>query len=276
MITALHLEASNWGAIVCASFVGLFLGSALNLLVIRLPKQMQRDWEAQCHESIATQAGSDLPLNLPAPQQSCQHRIQIKDVMPLLSFALLRGHCRYCAQPLSWREPIVEVLTATLFAFCVWRWGISVQALCAVLFSCSLLALALIDWDTSLLPDAITQPLLWSGLIASALNITAVPLHQALAGTVIGYGFLWLLYWAFKLCTGKEGMGFGDFKLTAAMGAWLGVGSLMPLLLIAALTGAVFGLVQKLKGVLGPQGHFPFGPFLSFAGVLVLFQNAFI
>ena len=137
-----------------------------------------------------------------------------------------------------------------------------------------LFALALIDWDASLLPDVLTQPLLWAGLIVSALRVSDVPLDQSVAGAVLGYLFLWVPYVAYKLLSGKEGMGHGDFKLTAAMGAWLGVGGLLPVILFATITGAIFGLIKKINGSLGDQGYFPFGPFLAMGGVLVLFGGA--
>lgn len=260
-----------------AAFLGLFLGSVLNILVRRLPLYLQLQWDAQIQQADAPEATNVKSANSAHARPHCphcKHELQMMDLVPILSFVLQHGQCRYCAQPLSLRYPLVEALTAALLAASVWVWGVSWQALAAGFFSSSLLALALIDWDSSLLPDAITQPLLWAGLIVSALQISRVPLQQSLAGAVLGYLFFWLIYWVFKLLTGKEGMGYGDFKLTAALGAWLGVGALLPLILIATLTGAAFGLIQKLRGALGEQGHFSFGPFLSLAGVLVLFGGS--
>lgn len=265
------------GCVLGAAFLGLFLGSALNMLVSRLPLFLQLQWDAQSQQANAHTAMTAESANAAHARPNCPHckqALQTVDLVPILSFVLLHGRCRYCAQPLSWRYPLVEALTAALLAACVWVWGVSWQALAAGFFSSSLLALALIDWDSSLLPDAITQPLVWAGLIVSALQISRVPLQQSLAGAVLGYLFFWLIYWVFKLLTGKEGMGYGDFKLTAALGAWLGVSALLPLILIATLTGAAFGLIQKLRGALGEQGHFSFGPFLSLAGVLVLFGGS--
>ena len=265
------------GCVLGAAFLGLFLGSALNMLVRRLPLFLQLQWDAQSQQANAHTAMTAESANAAHARPHCPHcqqALQTVDLVPVLSFVLLHGRCRYCAQPLSWRYPLVEALTAALLGACVGVWGVSWQALAAGFFSSSLLALALIDWDSSLLPDAITQPLLWAGLIASALQISRVPLQQSLAGAVLGYLFFWLIYWVFKLLTGKEGMGYGDFKLTAALGAWLGVGALLPLILVATLTGAAFGLIQKLRGALGEQGHFSFGPFLSLAGVLVLFGGS--
>lgn len=265
------------GCVLGAAFLGLFLGSALNMLVRRLPFYMQLQWDVQSQQANAhtamTAESANAALARPHCPQ-CKQALQTVDLVPILSFVLLHGRCRYCAQPLSWRYPLVEALTAALLAACVGVWGVSWQAIAAGFFSSSLLALALIDWESSLLPDAITQPLVWAGLIVSALQISRVPLQQSLAGAVLGYLFFWFTYWVFKLITGKEGMGYGDFKLTAALGAWLGVGALLPLILIATLTGAAFGLIQKLRGALGEQGHFSFGPFLSLAGVIVLFGGS--
>lgn len=265
------------GCVLGAAFLGLFLGSALNMLVRRLPFYMQLQWDVQSQQANAhtamTAESANAALARPHCPQ-CKQALQTVDLVPILSFVLLHGRCRYCAQPLSWRYPLVEALTAALLAACVGVWGVSWQAIAAGFFSSSLLALALIDWESSLLPDAITQPLVWAGLIVSALQISRVPLQQSLAGAVLGYLFFWFIYWVFKLITGKEGMGYGDFKLTAALGAWLGVGALLPLILIATLTGAAFGLIQKLRGALGEQGHFSFGPFLSLAGVIVLFGGS--
>lgn len=265
------------GCISGAAFLGLFLGSALNMLVRRLPLYMQFQWDVQSQQANAHTTMTAESTNAAHARPHCPHckqALQTVDLVPILSFVLQHGRCRYCAQPLSWRYPLVEALTAALLAACVWVWGVSWQALAAGFFSSSLLALALIDWDSSLLPDAITQPLVWAGLIVSGLQISRVPLQQSLAGAVLGYLFFWFIYWIFKLITGKEGMGYGDFKLTAALGAWLGVGALLPLILIATLTGAAFGLIQKLRGALGEQGHFSFGPFLSLAGVIVLFGGS--
>jgi leader peptidase (prepilin peptidase)/N-methyltransferase len=247
------------------------------MLVRRLPLYLQLQWDAQIQQADALEATNVKSANSAHARPHCphcKHELQTMDLVPILSFVLQHGQCRYCAQPLSLRYPLVEALTAALLAACVGVWGVSWQALAAGFFSSSLLALALIDWDSSLLPDAITQPLVWAGLIVSALQISRVPLQQSLAGAVLGYLFFWLIYWVFKLLTGKEGMGYGDFKLTAALGAWLGVGALLPLILIATLTGAAFGFIQKLRGALGEQGHFSFGPFLSLAGVLVLFGGS--
>ena len=262
-----------------AVMFGLFLGSALNMVVSRLPVYMQLQWQTQ-----GLKVDPELPevLKPTKPKDGffrsycphCQSELKLIDQVPILSFALLRGKCRYCAQALSWRYPLVELTTGLLLAACVVVWGVSWQAFAAASFASCLFALALIDWDASLLPDVLTQPLLWAGLIVSALRVSQVPLDQSLAGAVLGYLFMWIPYVVYKLLTGKEGMGHGDFKLTAAMGAWLGVGGLLPVILFATLTGAIFGLIKKISGSLGNQGYFPFGPFLAMAGVLVLFGDS--
>lgn len=258
-----------------ATFVGLFLGKALNMVVSHLPNALHRQWDANILQSVteapATTVATVLPLRIQCP--NCQTTLRTKDSFPIVSFALLGGKCRDCSQRLSWREPLVEMCTGLLLAACALRWGASWQAVTASCFSCSLLTLALIDWDTSLLPDVITQPLVWGGLVVSGLGINHLQLEQSLAGAVLGYAFLWFPHWIYKLLTGKEGMGHGDFKLTAAIGAWLGTLSLMPVILIATLTGACFGVIQKIRGSMDEQGYFPFGPFLALAGLLVLFSG---
>jgi len=260
--------------------LGLFLGSALNRLVSRLPVFLQMQWQAECVSSehgipilTTTEMANTARLRPCCPH--CQSTFKAMDSVPVVSFILLRGRCRDCKQSLNWRDPWVEVLTGLLFAASVLVWGVSWQTLCAVLFASSLLALALIDWDSALLPDLITQPLVWSGLMVSAWRVSHVPLEQSLAGAVLGYLFLWLLNGTFKLITGKEGMGHGDFKLTAALGAWLGVAALMPVLVIATFSGAAFGVFQKIRRGQSDPGYFPFGPFLALAGVLVLFGSSY-
>jgi leader peptidase (prepilin peptidase)/N-methyltransferase len=189
--------------------------------------------------------------------------------VPVLSWLWLRGRCSACKAPISARYPLVEVLTGILFASAAWRFGAQPVTLlwCAVL-AC-LVALAAIDWDTTLLPDSLTLPLLWAGLASAAMGWT-VPLPQALWGAVAGYLSLWSIYWLFKKATGKEGMGFGDFKLLAALGAWLGWQAILPIVLMASVIGAVVGITMKLTRGLREGGYVPFGPFLAGGGVVVL------
>ena len=254
-----------------AGFLGLLVGSFLNVVIYRLPKMMEQQWAAECAE-LSGQAISPAPekLSLVSPRSRCSncgHVIAWYENIPLLSYVLLRGKCSVCGTPFGIRYPVVELSTGLLFAFCAWRWGNTPAALAWCGFSAALLALALIDWDTTLLPDDITLPLLWAGLVFAALRFNpAVGLPDALWGAVAGYLSLWAVYWAFKLVTGKEGMGYGDFKLFAALGAWFGWSALVPIILMASVIGAVVGIAMKFSSGLREGGYVPFGPFLAGAG----------
>ena len=188
----------------------------------------------------------------------------------MLSFLGLRGRCASCGSAISLRYSLVELGTAALFGFCGWRWGITSTALAWAGLTAALLTLGLIDWDTTLLPDDINLPLLWAGLVAAALRWIETPLDQALWGAVAGYLSLWSVYWGFRLLTGKEGMGYGDFKLFAALGAWFGWQALVPIILMASVAGALVGIAMKLAGTLREGGYVPFGPFLAVAGLAML------
>jgi leader peptidase (prepilin peptidase)/N-methyltransferase len=256
--------------------LGLLVGSFLNVVIHRLPKMMELRWAAECAELQSTEAPptpdspEPAPFNLMVPRSRCPHcghQIRWFENIPVLSYLALRGRCSQCAAPISARYPAVEAVTAALFAWCGWHWGLGWEALAWCGFSAAVLALACIDWDTTLLPDDITLPLLWAGLCAAGLRLTDTPLPDALWGAVAGYLSLWLVYWAFKLVTGKEGMGYGDFKLFAAFGAWFGWQALIPVILMASVIGAVIGIAIKLKGNLREGGYVPFGPFLALAGL---------
>ena len=256
--------------------LGLLVGSFLNVVIHRLPKMMELRWAAECAELQSSEAAPPMstatvePFNLMVPRSRCPHcghQIRWFENIPVLSYLALRGKCSQCSAPISLRYPAVELATATLFAWCGWHFGLGWEALAWCGFSASVLALAGIDWDTTLLPDDITLPLLWAGLCAAGLRLTDTLLPDALWGAVAGYVSLWLVYWAFKLVTGKEGMGYGDFKLFAAFGAWFGWQALIPVILMASLIGAVIGIAIKLKGNLREGGYVPFGPFLALAGL---------
>lgn len=256
-----------------AGVFGLMIGSFLNVVIYRLPKIMERQWAAECAEL----AGKDLPqtetFNLVLPRSRCQkcgHQIRWYENVPVLSYLFLRGKCSACSTPISLRYPLVELTTGALFFYCVWSWGATPKGLVWCGFSAAIVALAMIDWDTTLLPDSITQPLLWAGLIAAALKWNNVPLADALWGAVAGYLALWLVYWSFKLVTGKEGMGFGDFKLYAALGAWFGWTALVPIILMASVIGAIIGIALKFSAGLREGGYVPFGPFLAAAGLTAM------
>ena len=253
-----------------AGILGLLIGSFLNVVIYRLPKMMERQWAHEAAElsGVAPQPAATFNLLVPRSRCSaCGHVIRWYQNIPVVSYLFLKGKCSACGNPYSVRYPIVEALTGVLFFFCVWRWGWTPIALAWSGFSAALLVLALIDWDTTLLPDDVTLPLLWAGLLVAALQWNpAISLNSALWGAVAGYLSLWLVYWAFKLATGKEGMGYGDFKLFAALGAWFGWPALIPMILMASVIGAVIGIAMKFSSGLREGGYVPFGPFLAGAG----------
>ena len=253
-----------------AGILGLLIGSFLNVVIYRVPKMMERQWAEECAELTGTPTAPTEKFNLLTPRSRCSncgHLIRWYENIPVVSYLFLRGKCSACAAPYGVRYPLVELVTGGLFFFCAWRWGWTPTALVWCGFSAALLALAVIDWDTTFLPDDITLPLLWGGLIAAALQWNpAVDLPTALWGAVGGYLSLWGVYWAFKLATGKEGMGYGDFKLFAALGAWFGWPALIPIILMASVIGAVIGIVMKFSSGLREGGYVPFGPFLAGAG----------
>jgi len=260
---------------VLAGLAGLLLGSFLNVVIYRLPKMMERQWAAECADLSGKELEPEAtPFNLLVPRSRCKkcgHQIAWYENIPVLSWMFLRGKCSSCKTPISARYPLVELVTGGLFFFSVWHWGWTFTALAWCGFSAAIVALAFIDWDTTLLPDDITMPLLWAGLLAAALKWTAVPLPVALWGAVGGYLSLWLIYWAFKLLTGREGMGYGDFKLFAGLGAWFGWPALVPIILMASVIGAAVGIALKFSTGLREGGYVPFGPFLAGAGLTAMF-----
>jgi leader peptidase (prepilin peptidase)/N-methyltransferase len=253
--------------------LGLLIGSFLNVVIHRLPKMMEQQWAAECAEMAGQETKAVEPFNLMVPRSRCPHcghQIRWYENIPVLSYLFLRGQCASCHAGISLRYPVVELTTGALFCFCAWTWGSGTTGLAWCAFSATLLALALIDWDTTLLPDDMTLPLLWLGLVAAAMQWTPVGLNAALWGAVAGYLSLWLVYWGFKLATGKEGMGYGDFKLFAALGAWFGWQLLIPIILMASIIGAVIGIAMKFSSGLREGGYIPFGPFLAGAGLTTL------
>lgn len=256
--------------------LGLLVGSFLNVVIHRVPRMMEREWARECAElqgGDAAPAPDDKPYNLLVPRSTCPHcghQIRWHENIPVLSYLFLRGRCSQCGHAIGIRYPLVELATGALFAWIGWRWGLGATALAWCGFTAALLALTGIDWDTTLLPDDITLPLLWGGLVLSALGVASIPLADAVWGAVAGYLSLWLVYWAFKLATGKEGMGHGDFKLFAALGAWFGWQALVPIILLASVIGAVVGIAIKLVGRLREGGYVPFGPFLALGGITAM------
>ncbi len=254
------------------ALLGLCIGSFLNVVIHRLPLMLERGWKLESAELLGVAVPDEPALSLAKPRSrcpSCGHQITAAENIPALSYLWLRGRCSACKVHISARYPFVEILTGVLFALIGWRFGAVPVALLWCAFAAVLVALAGIDWDTTLLPDNLTLPLLWAGLVASLLGWT-IPLADSLWGAVAGYLSLWTVYWAFKLTTGKEGMGFGDFKLLAALGAWLGLKMILPIVLAASVIGAVIGIGMKITGALREGRYVPFGPFLAGAGLAVM------
>lgn len=263
----------QWLDVGLLGLLGLLIGSFLNVVIHRLPKMMEQQWAAEYAEMAGKEPPAHAPFNLMVPRSRCPHCghvIAWYENIPVISYVALGGRCAECKKPISVRYPLVELVTGGLFGFCAWQWGLSVTALVWCVFCAALVSLAMIDWDTTLLPDDITLPLVWLGLVASALGWTAVPLSTALWGAVAGYLSLWSIYWLFKLVTGKEGMGYGDFKLFAALGAWFGWPVLIPMILLASVIGAIVGIAMKFTSGLREGGYVPFGPFLAGAGFAAL------
>ncbi|HEY3732224.1 MAG TPA: A24 family peptidase [Steroidobacteraceae bacterium] len=267
------LSASPAAFVAAACVVGLVVGSFLNVVIYRLPILLERQWRAQSDSS----AGE--PFNLVVPRSRCpvcQAPIRAIHNVPLLSYLLLQGRCAQCRSRISARYPAVELLCAIATGLTAWRFGYGAPAACAIIVTWFLVALAFIDLDTQLLPDSLTLPLLWLGLLASltgwgasAQGLPSAP-QTAIAGAAIGYLSLWVIYHAFRLLTGKEGMGYGDFKLLAALGAWLGWQMLLPIVLVSALAGAVVGIGLILAQRQQRGSPMPFGPYLAAAGWLVM------
>jgi leader peptidase (prepilin peptidase)/N-methyltransferase len=258
------------------ALLGLCIGSFLNVVIHRLPLMLERGWRIESAEMLGVKIDEQPAITLSRPRSrcpSCGHQIGWAENIPVLSYVRLRGRCSACSKRISARYPVVEVLTALSFALVGWRFGATPVALLWCAFAAVLVALAGIDWDTTLLPDSLTLPLLWAGLVTSALGWT-IPLPEALWGAVAGYLSLWSVYWLFKLTTGKEGMGFGDFKLLAALGAWLGLKMVLPVVLVASVLGAAVGIAMKLSGNLREGRYVPFGPFLAGAGLAVMLAGS--
>jgi leader peptidase (prepilin peptidase)/N-methyltransferase len=258
-----------WAALV----FGLCAGSFVNVVIHRLPRMMEREWRAQCAELAGTAHAAGERYNLAVPRSacpSCGHRIGALENVPVLSWLWLRGRCLACGAAIGVRYPVVELASGAIAAYAAWRFGPTLAALGALFFCCSLLALTVIDLDTQLLPDDITLLLLWAGL---AINFrgTFVPLGAAVAGAMAGYLVLWCIYWAFRLLTGKEGMGYGDFKLLAAIGAWLGWQMLPLVILLSSVVGAAVGIALIVLRRQGRDRPIPFGPYLAAAGAIALF-----
>ena len=261
------------GLAAIAGLLGLCVGSFLNVVIHRLPRMMEQDWHAQCADLRGETPSTATALTLARPRSrcpSCGHQITALENIPIISYLLLRGRCSSCGTSISPRYPMVEAVTGLLSAYAVWHFGPTLQGAGALLLIWALIALTGIDFDTQLLPDSITLPLLWLGL-GFNLTGTYVDLFSAVIGAMIGYLTLWSVFWLFKLATGKEGMGFGDFKLLAALGAWLGWQMLPAIILLSSIVGAAVGISLIVATRHGRNTPIPFGPYLAAAGVIALF-----
>lgn len=253
--------------------LGLLVGSFLNVVIYRLPKIMEREWREQCAELNGQNADQLEPFNLRIPRSACTHcgyQISAMENIPVISYLLLGGKCKKCRASISVRYPLVESISGLLCAFAAWHFGFGVATVAAIMFIWALIALTFIDFDTQLLPDDITLPLLWLGLLFNMYG-TFASLGNAVAGAMIGYLVLWCVYWLFKLATGKEGMGYGDFKLLAAIGAWLGWQLLPLVIILSSMVGAVVGITLIIASRHGRNIPIPFGPYLAGGGLIALF-----
>ena len=283
------IQSSPLVFVSACTLLGLMVGSFLNVVIYRLPKMMEREWLAQCAEINPQTAEGVLPgsvdtplvaaaegvprYNLVVPRSACPHcghMISALENIPIISYLMLRGKCKNCGAHISARYPIIELVSGLLSGYAAWHFGFGLAALGALLFVWALLALTFIDFDTQLLPDDITLPLLWIGLLLNSSR-TFTDLHSAVVGAVFGYLALWGVYWLFKLVTGKEGMGYGDFKLLAAIGAWLGWQMLPLVILTSSLVGAVVGITLIVAARHGRNVPIPFGPYLAGGGLIALF-----
>lgn len=292
------LTLYGWQGLVLLIWMSLSVGSFLNVVIYRLPVMLERDWAEQARAILnqaaelaqtttldqatappdaPAKAPDEAPFNLMVPRSrcpQCAHQITALENIPILSWLFLRGKCSSCKAPISIRYPAIELLTAVCSLVIIAMFGFTWLGLLAVLFTWILIAATFIDYDTTLLPDQLTYPLLWLGLLTNGFFTGIVPLQHAVAGAIAGYLFLWSVYWAFKLLTGKEGMGYGDFKLFAALGAWMGWQVLPSIILIAASIGLLYALIRILTARQTSQEPIAFGPFLAIAGwVTLIFRD---
>ena len=260
-----------WAALVS----GLCVGSFLNVVIHRLPRMMEREWRAECAALAGEEPPKEPPYSLVAPRSACPacgHRITALENIPVVSYLALHGKCAACGARIGIKYPLVELLAGVGAAYAAWRFGPSLAALGAAVFVWFTIALAFIDQETGLLPDDLTLPLVWTGLIVNLAG-AFVPLGEAVIGAVAGYLSLWSIYWGFRLLTGKEGMGYGDFKMNAAVGAFLGWKMLPLVILLSSLVGLAFGVLQMFAARKRWDAgfRFHFGPYLAMAGIVALF-----
>ena len=273
----LHVfENTPWLFYMATLALGLCVGSFLNVVIYRLPAMLERDWRIQCHEYLElgdAKIDDNLQLlSLAKPDSTCPHcghKIRAWENIPVLSFLFLKGKCSSCGVAISLRYPLIELITGLLSVVIAMQFGVSLATLCALLLTWALVALTLIDYDKQLLPDDITLPLLWLGLLISFFGVFS-DTQSSLIGAMLGYMILWTVFQIFKIVTGKEGMGFGDFKLLAVLGAWLGWELLPQIILLSSVVGAVTGIFMLITGLTKRQQPIPFGPYLTAAGWIAL------
>jgi len=269
------LLSQNPSALIAfASLAGIIIGSFLNVVIHRLPKMMEQAWKNELEE-LQDKAISAPAYNLLTPKSSCpacNHTIRFYENIPIISYALLKGKCSHCHRPVSLRYPAIELLSGLLTGYIAWQFGWSIHTFAACIFALSMLTLTCIDLETQLLPDNITLPLIWLGLIFN-LHQEFTTIESAVMGAILGYLVLWSLYWIFKLITHKEGMGYGDFKMLAAIGSWLGLEALPLVIIISSFTASIVGLTLILLKKQNRASAIPFGPYLALGGMIVFFST---
>ncbi|HKJ76379.1 MAG TPA: A24 family peptidase [Gammaproteobacteria bacterium] len=276
------LQAEQWAFVLVAVVIGLIVGSFLNVVIHRLPRVMEREWREQCKELMAGESlgdesgppqeetGAGYGLAFPGSQcPHCEHPVRARDNIPILGYLVLKGRCRHCGEPIGLRYPIVEALSGVMAGVVAWHFGFGAQGLAGLALTWALLALTFIDLDEFLLPDGITLPFLWLGILLALFGVF-VDLHSSVIGAMAGYLVLWSIYQLFRLLTGKEGMGYGDFKLLALLGAWLGWQALPAIVLLSSLVGAVAGIALIAFRGQDRNVPIPFGPYLAVAGWIAL------
>lgn len=276
MLISDYFELYPYMFVIFMSILGLLVGSFLNVVIYRLPIMMEREWRLQCQSLFGIPGDSnDKPeeqFNLVSPRSRCPHCHELITAIyniPVISYLFLMGKCRHCKSKISSRYPVIELLTGILTGFVAWHFGYSPQTFFALIFTWSLICLSMIDFDHHLLPDDITLPVMWLGLACNIFNMFA-SIHSSLIGAIVGYGILWIIFISFKLITGKDGMGYGDFKLLAMLGAWLGWELLPLIILLSSMLGAVVGVTLIITGRQGRDKPIPFGPYLAIAGWIAL------
>jgi len=269
------LSTNPTALVALCALLGLAVGSFLNVVIHRLPRMLERQWQRECAEMQGASAAEAERYNLLVPRSACpacKHAISPLENIPILSYLRLGGKCSSCGTGISLRYPIIEALSGALTAYVGWRYGLTWSAFAAMIFAWSMIALAFIDLDTFYLPDCITLPLVWVGLLAHVFGLFPdVTLREGVIGAIAGYLALWSVFWLFKLATGKDGMGYGDFKLLGAIGAWLGWSALPLVILLSSLVGAVVGISMIVFARHGRNTPIPFGPYLAVAGLIAMF-----